>query len=99
VLEAEFRAQQDQIRIEVLDACSAIRRAGEALEQAAGAAEVAARVAEGERQRFAQGLGSLLIVNLREAAAAQAAQSVVDAKAESALAAAQFRAAMATDLP
>jgi len=47
VLEAEFRAQQDQIRIEVLDACSAIRRAGEALEQAAGAAEVAARVAEG----------------------------------------------------
>lgn len=53
----------------------------------------------GERQRFAQGLGSLLIVNLREAAAAQAAQSVVDAKAESALAAAQFRAAMATDLP
>lgn len=99
VLEAEFRAQQDQIRIEVLDACSAIRRAGEALEQAVGAAEVAARVAEGERQRFAQGLGTLLIVNLREAAAAQAAQSVVDAKAESALAAAQFRAATATDLP
>lgn len=98
-LDAEFRQTRDQIRLEVQDALSALRRATEARAQAREAAAVAERVAEGERQRFAQGLGTLLLVNLREMAAAQARQSVVDAEAELAVAEAQLLAATGQGAP
>lgn len=94
VLSAEARQQADQTRIEVQDAWSAVQRSLQALEQAQGAATVAGQVAEGERQRFQQGLGTLLLVNLREMAAARAEQSVVDAEADLGVARAQLRAAV-----
>lgn len=80
-LEADRELQADQIRLEVRDALSAVRAAREGLELAIATAEVAEQVARGERTRFENGATSLLIVNLREAAAAQARAAVAEAEA------------------
>jgi outer membrane protein TolC len=56
---------------------------------------VAAAVAEAERARFEAGATTLLIVNLREATAAQAAASWVDARIDVEIARALVRAVTA----
>lgn len=82
VIDAEAELLEDQIEIEVRDALSAVRASEQALEQALASAEVAEAVAVGERTRFENGATSLLMVNLRESAAAQARASVADAEAD-----------------
>lgn len=92
-LDADRELAEDQIRIEVRDARSAIRAASEALELATEGEEVARAVADAERSRFENGATTLLVVNLREAAAAQAAQARIDALADLVVARALFDAA------
>ncbi len=94
-LDAEIELARDQITLEVRDACSAVAAAREALAAARESAQVAAAVAAAERSRFDAGASTLLFVNLRETAAAQADASVIDAEADVAVAAAQRAAAMA----
>jgi outer membrane protein TolC len=98
-LEAELELASDTVRIEVRDARSAIAAAEESVALATHSEEVARAVAVAERVRFDNGASSLLIVNLREAAAAQAAQVRVDAQAELAIARALYDAATAAALP
>ncbi|GAB4203195.1 MAG: TolC family protein [Sandaracinaceae bacterium] len=98
-LDAELELATDALRIEVRDARSAIAAAEEGVALATESEEVARAVALAERVRFDNGASSLLVVNLREAAAAQAAQSRVDAQAELAIARALYDAAVAAALP
>lgn len=92
-IDAETELARDQIRLETRDARSAVSAALEAVRFAAESETVARAVAEAERVRFESGATSLLIVNLREAAAATAAQAHVDARAELAIAVAWHAAA------
>lgn len=89
---AEAELARDQVTLEVRDAYSALRAAEQALELAAESRDVAAAVAEAERARFEAGATTLLIVNLREAAAAQAAASWVNARIDVEVAQALVRA-------
>ena len=63
------------------------------------AAEAAALVADGERERFELGATSVLFVNLREQVAADADMAVVDARAEASYAHARLQLAMGERLP
>jgi cobalt-zinc-cadmium efflux system outer membrane protein len=81
-LDAELELQADQIRMEVRDALSALRAAERALALATDGAEIAEAVARGERTRFENGAATLLVVNLREGAAALARAAVADAEAD-----------------
>ena len=92
---ADAELARDQITLEVRDAYSALRAAQQGLELAAESREVAAAVAEAERSRFEAGATTLLIVNLREATAAQAAASWVDARIDVEIARALVRAVTA----
>ena len=93
-LEADTELARDQIHLEVRDARSAVQAASEAIALAAEAEMVARAVADAERVRFDHGATSLLVVNLREAAAAAAAQAHVDARADLAVAHAMLEAAV-----
>ncbi len=93
-LDADTELARDQVRLEVRDARSAVRAATEAMALAAEGEIIAGAVAEAERVRFENGATSLLIVNLRESAAASAAQAHVDAMADLAVAYALLRAAL-----
>jgi outer membrane protein TolC len=95
-LDAELELARDQIAIEVRDARSAMRAAAENVVIAEESAYVARLVADAERLRFESGASSLLFVNLREAAAAAAAQAAIDARAELEIAEAAWTAATAT---
>jgi len=95
-LDSEWELLRDQIQIEVLDARSAVAATEENVSLAIDSMRIAEAVAEAERERFDNGATSLLIVNIREAAAASAAQLVVDAEADLILAHALYRAATAT---
>lgn len=92
-LDADGELLRDQIRIEVMDALSAIRAAEENVRLASDSMRVARAVAEAERVRFDNGATSLLIVNLRESTAAQAEQVWIDAEADLVLAHALYAAA------
>jgi outer membrane protein TolC len=91
----EARLARDRVATSVRDALSAVRAAEEGVDMARQAAEVAEAVAEGERRRFELGATELLIVNLREQAAAQARAELADAEAALRVARAQWRAATA----
>ncbi|MBN8616836.1 MAG: TolC family protein [Deltaproteobacteria bacterium] len=93
-LEADTELARDQIHLEVRDARSAVQAAHEAIALASEAEVVARAVADAERVRFDHGATSLLVVNLREAAAAAAAQAHVDARADLAVAHAMLEAAL-----
>ncbi|MBX7192304.1 MAG: TolC family protein [Sandaracinaceae bacterium] len=95
VLDAELELARDQIGVEVRDARSAIRAAEENVAITRQSAEVARLVADAERVRFDAGASSLLVVNLRESAAAAAAQAAIDADADLAIAQAAWLAATA----
>jgi cobalt-zinc-cadmium efflux system outer membrane protein len=94
-LDADLELARDQIAVEVRDARSAIRAATENVQITEQSAEVARLVADAERVRFEAGASSLLVVNLREAAAAAAAQSAIDARADLEIAEAAWTAATA----
>jgi len=78
-IEMEVELARNTIEAEVRDAVSAFLNARTTLDLASDSARVAAEVRDAERSRFENGLGTLLMVNLREAAAAQAQAVFVDA--------------------
>jgi outer membrane protein TolC len=87
--EAKLRASQsklsfarDKARTEVRDVASQMRAAEERAALAARTLDVAQRVAGGERERFELGASSVLFVNLREQAAADAHLALIDAQNE-----------------
>ena len=98
--EADARALQwesewlrDQIAAEVRDAISRLEAAERSLDLTRRSAEVSREVAEGERTRFELGATTLLTVNLREEAAADAETALIDAKADVVAALASLRTA------
>lgn len=78
-LEAGIRLLRDRVRTEVRDALSALTFAAKRVEVAAAERAVAEQVESAERARFELGDGTLLIVNLREQATAEAALRELDA--------------------
>lgn len=93
-IETDLDLARDTVAVEVRDALSAFRAAVRARSVAEQSAEVALAVAEAERARFEAGLSTLFLVNQREALAAQAEMTALDAAAEVLLARAQLAAAM-----
>ena len=77
---------RDKVRAEVQDAWSQLQAARERAAIARDAAEAADQVASGERERFELGATTVLFVNLREQAAADAHIAWVDAHADAELA-------------
>ncbi len=95
VEEARERARLvgDQVRAEVRDAVSALNAAAERIDVARDTAEVAEQVAAAERARFELGATTLLVVNLRETASADAESAHIDALAALLAAEAHWKAA------
>jgi len=91
---AQARLARDRVRADVRDAASAMDMARERALAARSEVDVAARLVDGERRRFEQGEGTLLIVNLREQALAEAELREVEALGDFQRAAASYRAAV-----
>ncbi len=88
-IDAKLRASEQKLsfarekaRADVQDAYSQLEAARERQQVAERAYETARRVADGERERFQLGASTVLFVNLREQAAADAQMSAIDAHAE-----------------
>lgn len=94
---AEERFARDQIVVEVQDAVSNMDLTHARLDRAREEQRIAQRVAQMELDRFRQGQGTLLEVNLRELAAAGAQSKVIDALADFYRAEADYRAALGLD--
>jgi outer membrane protein TolC len=88
--EAALRLVEDRVRVELLDALSAARAARLRQGYVRTERDAAAQVEEAERRRVALGDGTILLVNLREQATAEAALGVVDADVDTGRAAVQF---------
>ncbi len=104
--EAKLRASEqkatfvaDKVRAEVLDAWSQLGAARERVEVAREAADVAGRVADGERERFELGEATVLFVNLREQTAVDAQIALIDSRFEVHFAHARLQLAMGERLP
>jgi len=69
---------RDKVRAEVRDALSQLRAAEERVQVAREGTEAARRVADGERERFELGATTVLFVNIREQAAADAQVHLID---------------------
>lgn len=94
--EEQRRLAVDRVTADVRDAVSALDAARQRVDVARRELAVARELAALERQRFALGDGTLLVVNLREQAAAEAAIREVDALLDWQRAAAAYRYATAT---
>lgn len=70
------------VNADIDNALSATQRAAERIQAAERELDFAIKMAEGEQKRFLQGETSLLIVNLRERAAAEAAARTINAYAD-----------------
>jgi outer membrane protein TolC len=70
------------INADIDNALSALMRAAERIQAAEREFGYAYKMAQGEQRRFVEGETSLLFVNLRERAAAEAASRVVSARAD-----------------
>ncbi|MCA9601376.1 MAG: TolC family protein, partial [Myxococcales bacterium] len=81
-LEADVRWLRDQLQAEVGDVLARLRAAREQIELTEAAVRVSQAVAQGERERFELGVSTLLHVNLREEAAADAEAAHTVAEAE-----------------
>ena len=92
---ARGRLARDRIVADVRDASSAIDQSRERALAARGEVDVATRLVLGERQRFAQGDGTLLFVNLREQALGEAEIREAEALGDHHRAVAAYRAATA----
>jgi cobalt-zinc-cadmium efflux system outer membrane protein len=89
--------QRQRIVAELQDAVSALERSFELVRKARENVALARRVEEGERERFAKGQGTIVILNLRELVAAEAAFAEIDALAEFHRAMADYQAAVGLD--
>lgn len=92
-IEAELRFLRDSIAAEVRDAYAALVAAHARVELARAQVDAARQLAEAERTRFQRGDSTLLFVNLREQAAADAQQLELEALADYHRAVADLRAA------
>lgn len=88
---------REKIAAEVRDALSALQAAFLQRRQAHETAELAKRLQQLERANFDTGNSTILVLNLREQQTFESLQSEVDALAEYHRAAADYRAALATD--
>lgn len=93
-LEDKERFLREKIEAEVRDAVSALEAAFERVSQARRAARLAERLAEAERRRFELGDSNVLILNLREEAAAEAELREVSSLSDYWAARAMYRAAV-----
>ncbi|MGL5097899.1 MAG: TolC family protein, partial [Planctomycetia bacterium] len=91
---AQERFARDTVTAEVQTALALLRGAYEQISRARSGVEVARQVEEAERKRFDEGQSTLLLVNLRESATADAALLEVDALASYFRARADYRAAL-----
>lgn len=89
--------QRDRIAADLQDAASALELTFELLKKARENLAVARKVELGERERFTRGQGTIVILNLRELVAAEAAFAEVDALAEYYRSLADYRAAVGLD--
>jgi len=97
-IDEQTRLAKDRIVADVRNAKAALVAAQDRAALAKQELTVARQLAEAEAQRFLAGDGTLLIVNLREQAAAEAALRHVDALVDWHKAAANYRAATAAGL-
>ncbi len=81
-IEAKLRGMQDKIGAEIRTALVALGAAQQRVQLAREQVALANELAEAERTRFSAGASDLVIVNLRERAAADAANQVIDALAD-----------------
>lgn len=95
---AQQRLAVDRVTADVNDARSALQAARERLDAAQRERRLAQELEVAERERFGLGDSSLLFVNLREQAAAEAAGRVVDALLDGHRAYAAYQAAVAAGL-
>ncbi|MBM4376398.1 MAG: TolC family protein [Deltaproteobacteria bacterium] len=93
-VEAQAKLVRDRIAADVRDAASALRAAKLRVEVAHREVALAEELEAGERRRFELGDSTLLIVNLREQATAEARIREVDAKSDVQRAMASYRAAL-----
>jgi cobalt-zinc-cadmium efflux system outer membrane protein len=91
---ANLGLARDRVRVEVDDALSAWKRAGERVAAASAERDLAQELARLERTRFEMGDGTLFLVNLREQIAFEAELRDREARADQQRALAQFRAAI-----
>ena len=96
-LDAQLRLLGDRIRAEVLDVLSLMRASAARAELAAVEQRLAQQIEEGERTRYALGESSLLFVNLREQATAEAALRQIEALLDCQRAEAAYRAILAVE--
>lgn len=94
-IDAQARLQRDRILADVRDAASALAAAEERVIVAGSELDVARSLAKQELKRFDLGDGTLLLVNLREQAALEAALRQIDALADWQKGLAAYRAATA----
>ncbi len=93
-VEAKTRFARDKIATDVQNAVAALEAAYLRIEQSERSVELNRRMEEAERKRFDAGDSNLLMVNLREKAAADARKTLVGARLEYFRAEADLRAAM-----
>ncbi|MCA9582935.1 MAG: TolC family protein, partial [Myxococcales bacterium] len=93
--EAKLRGIRDRIAADVRQSHVDVDAALRQLDNARKQVEAARRLAEAERDKFEHGASDLVIVNLREIAAADAARLEIDALAAYQKALAAYRAATA----
>ncbi len=96
-LEAQLRLARDRVAVELEDTRSALGAAQQRLTLARREVDVALSLEQGERTRFGLGDSSLLFVNLREQATAEARIREVDALLDGHRAIAALRAALALE--
>jgi outer membrane protein TolC len=96
-LSEETRIERDQIAAEVQNDFSELVATFGRTQQSRRAAELADRVADGERRRFDLGDSTVLVLNLREEAAAEARLRLIEALRDYWIAVAQYRAAVGED--
>lgn len=94
-VEAQQQLARDRVSVELRDAASALAAAFERVRVAREELTVARALVQGERQRFEAGDATLLVLNLREQAAAEASLREVEALADWSRARADYDAAAA----
>ena len=94
-LQAQAQLIRDRIRAEVQDVQSLLQAAEQRTAVAQAELELSQKVEEAERQRFELGDSTLVFVNLREQATAEAALREIDARLDYHRARAVYRAVLA----
>ena len=96
-LELELRFAEDVIRAEVADALSELIASHARAEQTERGMALTQQLADAERERFDLGQSTILVLNLREQAAAEAQATYVKALADYWKAVAEYRAVLGVD--